>query len=185
MTEGHLNSSLSDALAPEFASFLITLSLNPTMQSILEHHLPHCLSHIAIEYMSGTREHWADIFTSRVLSELNACINEFYLVWDRIRTSVCLHRRRFRLGLILEYLHKHLNPHMLQNLLTKPECFSTWSCPEWAMNQDDEQGIHRGWCVKVKGEDRWLAVLRHSCCRNKWETRDSRHRYAEACTRSE
>ena len=61
------------------------------MQSILEHHLPPCLSHITVEYMSGTRQHWADIFTSTVLPQLDACLEAIKLtgqlrVWpDKLR----------------------------------------------------------------------------------------------------
>ena len=205
------------------------------MQTLLEHHLPPCLSHIAIEYMSGTREHWAYVFTVMVLSQfahlskvdgynlrvlnkrLRARLYRPRNVHDRrdcvmcevdgntqtdymqvpscrefsIQRAgrVCLNRDlnripnitnvrceitfpglrltvsepTLRAALVWEHLSQHMDASSMDHLLIEHEHFQTWDCPGWATytNQNDEESCHFGWCVKVRGEDRWLPTLKN------------------------
>ena len=202
------------------------------MQTFLEHHLPPCLSHITVEYMSGTREHWANVFTSAVLNQLamkvvvsfglrildnrsRARLNRPRNVHDRRdrvmcevdgRTTTdcfmipsCRHLRfdqtyysglfqveshgiqlllsepTLGASLVWAQFQQWIDPHMLDGLLTEPEYFSTWSRPLWAVNNGDEQGVHQGWSVKVRGEARWLPALKNTVCALKSEWKSTQH----------
>ena len=78
------------------------------MQSILEHHLPPCLSHITVEYLSGTREHWADVFKTMVLPHFAVASRSRHLFHHRMlnvgwfKTPKNVHDRKERLMYLID-----------------------------------------------------------------------------------